>query len=110
MTDLVTATERGLYCEAGGFHIDPWMPVDRAVVTHAHSDHAHAGCGHYLTSSDGAGPLRVRVGPDASIQTLAYGEPVTLNGVRLSLHPAGHLLGSAQIRLEYRGQVCVVSG
>lgn len=110
MSALIAASDRGLYCEAGGFYIDPWQEVDRALVTHAHGDHAREGCGQYLTSRSGAGPLRVRVGESARIDTLAYGEAATINGVRASFHPAGHLLGSSQIRLEYRGEVWVVSG
>src|SRR5436305_173226 len=99
MAPLVTATDPGLFCEKGGFHIDPWAPVERAVVTHAHSDHAHWGCAEYLTSSRGEGSLRIRVGERPSINTLVYGEPVTINAVKLSFHPAGHILGSAQVRL-----------
>lgn len=107
--DLVTLTPAGLYCAAGGFHIDPWRPVDRAVITHAHSDHASGGHGHYLVSRDGEHVTRRRVG-SGPIQTLPYGEAITVNGVRLSLHPAGHVLGSAQIRLEHRGETWVISG
>lgn len=108
--DLLRAHPRGLYCEAGGFFVDPWMPVDRAVVTHAHSDHAKSGCGSYLTSDTGAGPLSLRVGREASIQTVKFGEAIVVGGVRVSLHPAGHLLGSAQIRLEHCGRITVMSG
>lgn len=107
---LLTRTDRGIYCEAGDFYIDPWRPVDRAVVTHAHSDHARWGSGHYLCASPGEGVLRSRLGSEARIQSLAYGEPVLRNGVRVSLHPAGHILGSAQVRVEHGGRVEVVSG
>jgi putative mRNA 3-end processing factor len=107
---LLETTERGLYCAAGGFFVDPWKPVERAVVTHAHSDHACWGCGHYLTTRDGERVLRVRVGMDARIDSVPYGEPVVHNGVTVSLHPAGHILGSAQVRIEHQGQVWVVSG
>src|SRR5262245_35751077 len=92
-------TDRGLYCPAGDFYVDPWRPVDRAVITHAHSDHATWGCGHFLTSREGEHVLRVRVGPDANIETLAYGEARDINGVRVSLHPAGHIVGSSQVRV-----------
>jgi putative mRNA 3-end processing factor len=108
--DLLHVTERGLCCRAGDFYIDPWRPVERAVVTHAHADHAAWGCEHYLTSSPGEGVLRQRVGAEARIQSLPYGEPIEINGVRVSLHPAGHILGSAQIRVEHAGRVWVVSG
>ncbi|HWT78204.1 MAG TPA: DNA ligase-associated DEXH box helicase, partial [Candidatus Methylomirabilis sp.] len=109
-TSLLQPTDGGLYCPTGGFYVDPWLPVDRAIVTHAHSDHACWGCGHYLTSQDGRTVLRARVGDGANIETLAYGESVDLSGVRVSLHPAGHILGSAQVRVEHRGEVWVVSG
>lgn len=107
---LVTLTDNGLCCPIGGFHIDPWRPVARAVITHAHSDHARAGCGQYLTAKPGERLLRLRIGADAEIATQPYGEPVELNGVRLSFHPAGHVLGSSQIRLEHRGEIWVITG
>ena len=107
--DLVVERPEGLYCPAGDFFIDPWRPVARAVLTHAHADHARRGHASYLAQADGAAVLRARLGP-ITLQTLAYGEAVDLSGVRLSLHPAGHVLGSAQVRLEYRGEVWVVSG
>ena len=103
-------TDRGLYCPAGDFYVDPWQPVDRAIITHAHADHACPGCRHYLSTQAGEGVLRLRVGPAASIQTAAYGEIVTLGRTRISLHPAGHILGSAQVRIESAGAVWVISG
>jgi putative mRNA 3-end processing factor len=108
--DLVIARPEGLYCAAGDFYIDPWRPVERAVITHAHGDHARTGNSHYLAASPGAGILRARLGQDINLQTLAYGERLNHHGVTLSLHPAGHVLGSAQVRLEYRGEVWVASG
>ncbi len=107
---LLRPTDQGLYCEAGDFFVDPWRPVARAVVTHAHADHACWGCGRYLTSREGAGVLRVRMGREAVIDPVAYGEVVEIQGVKISLHPAGHILGSSQVRLEHRGEVWVVSG
>ena len=107
---LLRLTDRGLYCEAGDFHVDPWGAVDRAVVTHAHGDHVAWGCGSYLGTADGLGVLRDRLPPDAPVRALAYGHALDINGVRVSLHPAGHILGSAQVRLEHRGEVWVVSG
>lgn len=107
--DLVIARPEGLYCPPGDFYIDPWRPVGRAVITHAHSDHARVGHGHYLAHTDSAGTLRVRLG-DITLQTLPYGEAIEHNGVRISLHPAGHVLGSAQVRLEHEGRVWVASG
>ncbi len=107
--DLVVLRPQGLYCPAGDFYIDPWRPVDRAVITHAHADHARSGHAHYLASAEGAALLRTRLGP-ISQQALVWGEVVEIRGVRVSLHPAGHVLGSAQVRIEHRGQVWVVSG
>lgn len=108
--DLVIETPHGLYCPPGDFHIDPWRPVDRAVVTHAHADHARRGHGHYLASAISEGVLRARLGADIAFQGLEWGEVVAHRGVRISLHPAGHVLGAAQVRLEHRGRVWVVSG
>lgn len=107
---LLKQTEKGLYCEPGDFYIDPWQPVRRAVLTHAHGDHARRGSQAYLVAQPGEWIFRSRLGPDAAIETTPYGQGVNLNGVSLSLHPAGHVLGSAQVRVEYRGEVWVVSG
>jgi len=109
MPDLVVQRPEGLYCPPGDFYIDPWRPVARAVITHAHSDHARMGHGHYLAAAQAEGVLRTRLG-DIDLQTLAYGERIVHNGVALSLHPAGHVLGSAQVRLEHGGAVWVASG
>jgi putative mRNA 3-end processing factor len=108
--DLIVLAEQGLYCPAGDFYIDPWRPVARAVITHAHADHARVGHGAYLASAISEGVLRARLGAGIALQGLAYGEAVTTNGVRVSLHPAGHVLGSAQVRVEHRGAVWVASG
>jgi putative mRNA 3-end processing factor len=108
--DLIVARPEGLYCPAGDFYIDPWRPVERAVLTHAHGDHARPGHRHYLAARDCEKLVRLRLGADIDLQPLAFGERITINGVRLSLHPAGHVLGSAQVRLEQGGQVWVVSG
>lgn len=107
---LILPTDRGLYCARGDFYIDPWRPVDRAVVTHAHSDHATPGSERYLCSQIGVEVLRPRVQTGAKIQGLGYGLSTTLNGINISLHPAGHLLGSAQVRVEHAGRVEVVTG
>jgi len=108
--DLVVARPEGLYCPPGDFYIDPWRAVERAVITHAHSDHARVGHAHYLAHVDSAGTLRNRLGADITLQTLPYGQVVEHHGVRVSLHPAGHVLGSAQVRLEHGGRVWVASG
>jgi len=99
-TDLITPTDRGLWCAAGNFHIDPWRPVERAVVTHAHADHACPGCEHYLASPATCDLLRVRIGPDIDATPLPFGKAITQGDTRVSLHPAGHILGSAQVRVE----------
>ncbi len=107
---LLAVDENGLYCAAGGFHIDPWGPADRAIITHAHRDHAHPGSRAYLTARPAESLLRLRLGPESAIEAIGYGEPLTLGETRVSLHPAGHILGSAQIRIEHAGKVWVVSG
>ncbi|MEN2992037.1 MAG: ligase-associated DNA damage response exonuclease [Bacteroidia bacterium] len=99
----------GLYCVPGDFYLDPWAPVARAVITHAHSDHARRGSEAYLCAAENAPLLRHRLG-NIRLQTLAWGETLSQNGLRLSLHPAGHIRGSAQVRLEYRGEVWVFTG
>ncbi len=108
-SDLIVQRPEGLYCPPGDFYIDPWRSVDRAVITHAHADHARVGHGHYLASAEGEGVLRSRLG-EIHLQTLAYGVEVDHFGVRVSLHPAGHVLGSAQVRVEHQGRVWVASG
>ena len=110
MQDLIVQRPEGLYCPPGDFYIDPWRPVDRAVITHAHADHARMGHGHYLAATPSEGVLRSRLGTGIQLQNLDYGEQITHNGVTLSLHPAGHVLGSAQVRLAHDGQIWVVSG
>jgi putative mRNA 3-end processing factor len=107
---VVQVTENGIYCPSGDFYIDPWGPVERAVITHAHSDHARSGSKRYLTAQPGQWLLRARLGEDADIEAAPYGETVSLNGTHVAFHPAGHVLGSSQVRLEYRGEVWVVSG
>ncbi len=110
MAALIQETPSGLYCEAGDFYIDPWRRVPRAVITHAHADHARPGSAKYLATREGRRILRTRLGPSADIETIPYGETMSLNGVTLSFHPAGHVLGSAQVRVESGGEVWVVSG
>lgn len=110
MTRLLQTTDAGLYCPQGNFHIDPWRPVERAVITHAHADHARPGSAAYLAATPGQHLMRTRLGADIDLQGLDYGETLTENGVTVSLHPAGHVLGSAQIRLEYQGEIAVVAG
>lgn len=107
---LLVRTDRGLFCPAGDFYVDPWEEVDRAVLTHGHGDHARRGSKRYLATRESRGILATRLGPEARVQEVEYGERVDVNGVTVSLHPAGHILGSAQVRVEHGGEVWVVSG
>jgi putative mRNA 3-end processing factor len=107
---LIEPTSAGLYCAAGDFHIDPWAPVDRAVITHAHGDHLRPGSRSYACTDVSRPLILQRLGPATPLTVLRYGDSVHLNGVRVSLHPAGHILGSAQVRVEHRGEVWVASG
>jgi putative mRNA 3-end processing factor len=107
---MLTESPDGLFCEAGGFHIDPWGPVPRALLTHAHGDHARAGSAAYLCTDATAPLLARRFGPEAVIESMPYGRPITLGDTRVSFHPAGHVLGSAQIRVEGPDGVWVVTG
>ena len=109
MPDLLSMTPQGLHCARGGFHVDPWLPVPRAVLTHAHADHAREGSATYLCAAPGLPIARHRL-QGSVIEAWPYGERHTVGDVQLSFHPAGHVLGSAQLRLEVDGQVWVVSG
>lgn len=106
---LIEFTDKGLFCRQGDFYIDPWRPVDRAVITHAHSDHARPGSKYYLCHHFTKPILQLRLG-DNDYHCADWNETIFLNGVKVSLHPAGHIIGSAQIRVEYNGEVWVVSG
>jgi putative mRNA 3-end processing factor len=110
VADLLTLTDRGLYAPDGDFFIDPWLPVPRAVITHAHADHARPGSQAYLTAEPGIDLLRERVGEDAVVEGVEYGRTIDFGGLRVSLHPAGHILGSAQVRIERAGETWVVTG
>src|ERR1700709_870666 len=102
---LLHPTPAGLYCPPGGFYIDPVRPVDRAVITHAHADHARPGHAHVLATAETLAIMRVRMGEDRAglvQQVLRYGEGLTLGEVQLRLAPAGHVLGSAQVVMDYR--------
>lgn len=105
-------TDQGLYCAPGGFYIDPHRPVDRAIITHGHGDHARSGHGAVLATAETVEIMKVRYGADCagSFQSLAVGDALTLNGVGVSLAPAGHILGSAQIILDHGGHRAIVSG
>jgi putative mRNA 3-end processing factor len=108
-TDLLIVNDKGIFCEAADVYIDPWRAVDKALITHAHSDHARYGHRHYLAHKTNQAVLKLRLG-NIRLQPLEYNEVVTINGVKFSFHPAGHIPGSAQIRVEHKGEVWVVSG
>ena len=106
---LIDFTNKGLYCGAGDFYIDPWKPVDKAIITHVHSDHARWGSKRYLCHTASLPLLKLRLG-DVAIDAVGWSEPVYINGVKISLHPAGHIIGSSQVRIEYNKEVWVISG
>ena len=102
--------KEGIFCVPGNFYIDPWLPVDNAIITHGHADHARWGMKKYLCHTFTTPILKSRIGMDIAVQDIGYNEPIIIQGVKVSLHPAGHVIGSAQIRMEYKGKVTVVSG
>ncbi|PQJ79740.1 ligase-associated DNA damage response exonuclease [Polaribacter porphyrae] len=107
---LIKFTKKGIYCIPGKFYLDPWYPVDYAIISHGHADHSRAGNKHYLCHNDSKAIIKHRLGQDICIESLGYNEPRNINGVQVSFFPAGHVIGSAQIRLEYKGFVVVFSG
>jgi putative mRNA 3-end processing factor len=109
MPALITFTDKGLYCSKGDFYIDPWKPVQKAVITHAHSDHARPGHSHYLCQKDSLPLLRLRLG-EINCQAADWNEIIYINGVALSFHPAGHIIGSAQVKISYNDETWVFSG
>jgi len=106
---VLTFNENGIYCPAGDFYIDPWRPVDRALITHGHSDHARWGMNRYLATDIALPVMRHRLG-DITADGIAYGEERQIGGAQVSFHPAGHVPGSAQIRVEVDGEIWVASG
>lgn len=107
---LIEFTASGIFCKPAGVYIDPSKPVSKAIITHSHSDHARRGSAGYLTCKKNIPILRHRIGNSIDVKGLDYGDSVSINGVKISFHPAGHIPGSSQVRLEYKGEVCVVSG
>ena len=108
-SDLIIFTDRGMYVPQADVYIDPWRSVERALITHAHSDHARWGMQHYLAHQQSIPILKSRLGIN-NYQSVAYGETTTINGVKFTFYPAGHVLGSSQIKVEYKGNIWVVSG
>ncbi|MEM1407326.1 MAG: ligase-associated DNA damage response exonuclease [Bacteroidota bacterium] len=106
---MLSFTKKGIYCQQADVFIDPWKPVDKALITHGHADHSRWGHKKYLSTKSAAPVIRHRLG-DINLSTVEFGEQINLNGVNISFHPAGHIVGSAQIRLEHKGEVWVVSG
>lgn len=107
---LLSVNEFGLYCKQGDFYIDPWKPVKTALITHGHSDHMRWGMAHYICHHHTVPILRLRLGAENSVQGINYEEEFEINGVTISFHPAGHIIGSAQIRLAFQGEVWVFTG
>jgi len=111
MGPLLTFTGNGIYCPRADVYLDPWQPVNRAIVTHGHSDHASSGHNYYLCTEETASIIAYRLSLGShQIQVIPYGQTVNINGVAFSLHPAGHIPGSAQVRVEYKGEVWVFTG
>ena len=108
--EVLQVRPEGLYCPAGDFYVDPRGQVNRALITHAHSDHARSGHESYLCSKTTESLLKVRLGSKARVEGLKFGEKRKIGGATVSFHPAGHILGSAQVRVEVKGRVWVVSG
>lgn len=106
---LIEFTDKGLFCRAGDFYIDPWKPVDKAIITHGHSDHARYGSKSYLCHTATEPILKLRLG-DVNVQSIGWNEPMHINGVKISLHPAGHIIGSSQVRVEFNGEITVFTG
>ncbi len=107
---LIKFTKKGIYCPQGGFYLDPWYPVNYAVISHGHADHARWGMKRYLCTDDSKAILQHRLGADINIESIPYGKEIKINDVSVSFYPAGHVIGSAQIRLEYKGYVVVFTG
>lgn len=110
ITSWLTYTDRGIYCPVGDFYLDPWLPVEYAVISHGHADHARWGMGRYLCQTYSVPILQHRLGADIRVQGMDYGKPLLHNGVEITFFPAGHLIGSAQIRLRYQGESVVFTG
>ncbi|UZO81952.1 ligase-associated DNA damage response exonuclease [Aquimarina sp. ERC-38] len=109
MTPLLEFTDKGIYCKVADVYLDPWRPVDKAIISHGHADHSYAGHKKYITHHTNVPIIQHRLG-DINVTGKAYGETFRVNNVLFSLHPAGHIIGSSQIRVEYKGEVWVFTG
>jgi putative mRNA 3-end processing factor len=107
---FIQFTDRGIYCEQANVYLDPWKPVEKALITHGHADHARPGHQHYLCTEGSKAIIQYRLNTTSPVQSVQYGEVIMINGVNFSFHPAGHIPGSAQIKIEYKGEVWVFSG
>ena len=107
---LIEHTSKGLFCPIAKVYIDPWRKVDNALITHGHSDHARWGHNYYVCASTSVNILRHRLGQGINVRGLPFGEKMNVNGVNFSFHPAGHITGSAQIKVEYKGEIWVITG
>lgn len=106
---LLRFDDKGIFCEQAGVYLDPWKPVNKAIITHGHADHSRWGHQQYITQHDNIPIIKHRLG-DINVHGVNYGESFTVNNVKFSLHPAGHIIGSSQVRVEYKGEVWVFSG
>ncbi|APY00212.1 ligase-associated DNA damage response exonuclease [Lacinutrix venerupis] len=107
---FIKFTKKGIYCIPGKFYLDPWLPVDHAIISHGHADHSRSGNKHYFCHDDSKAILQHRLGVDISIESMGYNQTRIINNVSVSFYPAGHVIGSVQIRLEYKGEVVVFTG
>ncbi len=107
---LIEFRDKGLYVPVADVYIDPWKPVDKALITHGHSDHARYGSKSYITTHSALPVIKHRLGSHINARGVEFGEEISVNGVKFSFHPAGHIIGSAQIRVEYKGEIWVASG
>ena len=108
--NLLTFTPKGIYCPLADVYIDPCLPVKKALITHGHADHSRPGHQAYLCTHSAKPAIKYRLGSHTNIQSVEYGEAICMNGVEFSFYPAGHIIGSAQIRVEYKGEIWVASG
>lgn len=106
---LLVFNDRGIFCEQAGVYLDPWKPVEKAIITHGHADHSRWGHKQYITHHTNVPIIKHRLG-EIEVAGMEYGESFTINNVKFSLHPAGHIIGSSQVRVEYKGEVWVFSG